>query len=146
MGVARYAVKFSRHAHKKDTASTSTFLEMSMRCVSKCFIGRGFRVYSVLFLGVIVGFALSTMLQTLTLQRTRSSRALKLQQVVDYRALDSKRVEFSNLEGQYDQVIELGEYDYDRLNVGDQDRPAQDAAPPAGDTDQARRRPIGSHV
>jgi hypothetical protein len=107
----------------------TTILEMSMRCVSKCFIGRGFRVYSVLFLGVIVGFALSTMLQTLTLQRTRSSRALKLQQVVDYRALDnSKRVEFSNLEGQYDQAIELGEYDYDRLNGGDQDRAAQDAA------------------
>ena len=101
---------------------------MSMRCVSKCIIGRGFRVYSVLFLGVIVGFALSTMLQTLTLQRTRSSRPLKLQQVVDYRALDnSKRVEFSNLEGQYDQAIDLGEYQY---VVGDQDRAAQDAAPP----------------
>ena len=99
-----------------------------MRCVSKCIIGRGFRVYSVLFLGVIVGFALSTMLQTLTLQRTRSSRPLKLQQVVDYRALDnSKRVEFSNLEGQYDQAIDLGEYQY---VVGDQDRVAQDAAPP----------------
>ena len=104
---------------------------MSMRCVSKCFIGRGFRVYSVLFLGVIVGFALSTMLQTLTLQRTRSSGALKLQQVVDYRALDnSKKVEFSNLEGQYDQAIDLGEYDYERMNAGDQVRAAQDAAPP----------------
>ena len=93
---------------------------MSMRCVSKCFIGRPFRVYSVLFLGVIVGFALSTMLQTLTLQRTRT--ALKLQQVVDYRALDgSKRVEFSNLEGRYDAAIDLGEYDYERMVFGEQD-------------------------
>ena len=100
-----------------------------MRCVSKCFIGRPFRVYSILFLGEIVGFALSTMLQTLTLQRTRSS--LKLQQVLDYRALDSsKGVEFSNLEGQYDQAIDLGEYDYERMALGDQDRTAQDAAPP----------------
>ena len=95
-------------------------LAMSMRCVSKCFIGRPFRVYSVLFLGVIVGFALSTMLQTLTLQRTRT--ALKLQQVVDYRALDgSKRVEFSNLEGRYDAAIDLGEYDYERMVFGEQD-------------------------
>ena len=136
MGVAHQIVNFSRHAHKKGIGEKreNELLEMSMRCVSKCFIGRGFRVYSVLFLGVIVGFALSTMLQTLTLQRTRSSRALKLQQVVDYRALDnSKRVEFSNLEGQYDQAIELGEYEYDRMNVGDQDRAEKDAAPPRED-------------
>ena len=51
---------------------------MSMRrdTVSKCFIGRPFRVYSVLFLGVVVGFALSTMLQTLTLQRTNKSSTI----------------------------------------------------------------------
>ena len=87
------------HRHKIKSRSVEGWyvLAMSMRCVSKCFIGRPFRVYSVLFLGVIVGFALSTMLQTLTLQRTRT--ALKLQQVVDYRSLEnSKRVEFSNLE------------------------------------------------
>ena len=100
---------------------------MSMRCVSKCFIGRPFRVYSVLFLGVIVGFALSTMLQTLTLQRTRT--ALKLQQVVDYRSLEnSKRVEFSNLESQYDAAIDLGDYDYERMVFGERDGAPLDSA------------------
>ena len=104
---------------------------MSMRCASKCFIGRPFRVYSVLFLGVIVGFALSTMLQTLTLQRTRT--ALKLQQVVDYRALDgAKRVQFSNLEGQYDAGIDLGDYDYERMVFGHGE---QDGGAAPGDAD-----------
>ena len=132
MGVARKMLILPvtpTKASKQRHSQVSQLCEMSMRCVSKCFIGRPFRVYLILFLGVIVGFALSTMLQTLTLQRTRSS--LKLQQVLDYRALDSsKRVEISNLEGQYDQAIDLGEYDYERMVLGDQDRAAQDAAPP----------------
>ena len=102
---------------------------MSMRCVSKCFIGQPFRVYSVLFLGVVVGFALSTMLQTLTLQRptsySKSSTSLACQRVwlarlvVDYRSLEnSKRVEFSNLDAQYDAAIDLGEYDHERMVFG----------------------------
>ena len=41
----------------------------------------------------------------------------------------SKRVEFSNLELQYDEAIDLGEYDYERMMVGDQDGAAQGNSP-----------------
>lgn len=95
-------------------------------------MGRPIRMYSVLFVGVIVGFALSTLLQVVkvdSLQRT----AGKVQKIVDYRDLGGSRVEFSNLE---DTNIELGDYDYERLVFNDEklpqdllDTPPQDSQP-----------------
>ena len=79
----------------------------------------------MLFLGVIVGFALSTMIQSLdvaTLQRTVKPQ---LDKVLDYRTLesDSKRVEFSNLDDEYGGKIDLGDnYDYERMMFNNEEQ------------------------
>lgn len=84
--------------------------------------GRPFKVYSLLVLGIILGFTLSMMLQTLDLDSIRRSGRSKLQKVVDYASLDSaKRVEFSNLD-EYEPHIDLGDYDYERLTFNSEDQ------------------------
>ena len=90
-----------------------------MKCASKCFIGRPFRVYSLLLMGIIVGFTLSTMLQTLNYDSLQST-ANSLQKIVDYREISTTRVEFANLEEEeIDPDIVLGDYDYDRMIFGE---------------------------
>lgn len=108
-----------------------------MKCVSKCFIGRPFRVYSLLFLGVVVGFALSTLLQSLNIeavvQRGRAAGALGEQR----RRPDYPH--FANLEEEEaappgEPEIAIGGYDYDSVeynNEGEQQRPADVQAPVA---------------
>lgn len=95
---------------------------MSMRCTSRCTVVRPFRVYSLLMVGIILGFTLSMMLQTLDLGRLHHSNPSKLQTVVHFRTLDSgKRVEFSNLDEDEPQ-INLGEYDYERLTFNGEEQ------------------------
>ena len=87
------------------------------------------------------------MLQTLTLQRGRTS--IKLQRVVDYHSLEnSKRVEFSNLESRYDAAIDLGEYDYERMVFGQQEGAAPDAAgqAAAGQGEREKQLPSAAEV
>ena len=76
-------------------------------------MGRPLRVYSVLLVGIVVGFVLSTLLQVVkidSLQRTAS----RMNKVIDYRG---SRVGFSNFE---DTNIELGDYDYERMIFNDE--------------------------
>lgn len=94
---------------KKKNGSQKT----NMRCASKCSMGRPLRVYSVLLVGIVVGFVLSTLLQVVkidSLTRTTS----RMNKIIDYRG---SRVGFSNFE---DTNIELGDYDYERMIFNDE--------------------------
>ena len=98
-----------------------------MRCVSKCFVGgRSLRVYSLLFLGMIFGFSLSTILQTLDIGTLRTTAGLKVQEPLSHHHRDLSRVAFSNLKSK--QPSEEGEpefggdYGYDRDSETNQKR------------------------
>ncbi len=87
-----------------------------MRCVSKCFLHhRPLRLYTVLLLGVIVGFSLSSILQGLSYDRIQQT-ADGLQKIVDYSQLSRTKVAFSNLDdSEINDDIILGDYDYERM-------------------------------
>ncbi len=93
-------------------------LKMSLRCVSKCMVGRPrFKVYSLVILGIIFGFSISTMLQgQLDLSYLRSVPESKLQKLENFRRMDAnKRVEFANFD-EYEPQIDLGVVDEYELN------------------------------
>ena len=85
-----------------------------MRCVSKCFIGRPLRVYTLLFLGMTAGFALSTVLQGVSLRQIAPGR---LNKIVDYQRLEERKTGFDNLDAEIDPHIDIGAdyYDYERM-------------------------------
>lgn len=98
-----------------------------MRCVSKCFIGnRSLRVYSLLLLGVVFGFSLSTIIHTFDVEVMRStSRLAEQPALVAHRPQDAKqgsKVAFSNLPGRrevreeeaWQAGVEFGDYGYER--------------------------------
>ena len=87
---------------------------MSLRCVSKCIVGRPkFKVYTLVIVGILFGFSLSSVLQSLDLGYLRSARGNKLQKIVDYSHIQpSKKAEFSNLD-EYEPQIDLGEDHYE---------------------------------
>lgn len=91
-----------------------------MRCMSKCVVSRSIRVYTVLLGGITFGFALSTLLQNLSLSEFRKSAGW----TVDYPSavIRGGRVSFSNLPSAAEQQqpdeeqIDIGGYyDYERL-------------------------------
>lgn len=98
-----------------------------MRCVSKCFIHhRPLRVYTVLLLGVIVGFSLSSILQAFSYDRIQEN-GVTLQKVVDYGQLSRTKVAFSNLDDpEIDGEIILGDYDYERVVEQQQEEGVED--------------------
>ena len=81
-----------------------------MRCVSKCFFGRSFKVYSLLFLGIVVGFALSTFIQLVVIARVQLDRPLQVFSQRDTRPL---RVHIQDQVLQEDHGARLGFSDYD---------------------------------
>ncbi len=90
-----------------------------MRCVSKCFVGgRSFRLYSLLFLGVIFGFSLSTIIHTFDVESLRSSAGFNVQSpLTRHHHRDASRVAFSNLnskETPEERGDEPGDYGWDR--------------------------------
>lgn len=95
-----------------------------MRCVSKCFIGgRSLRVYSFLFLGMLVGFFLSTLIQTLNFASMQKTTRLTVHRDIIHMEGDKKTVQFSNLQkdpggggnNNVEDYIQFGDvYDYQR--------------------------------
>lgn len=89
-----------------------------MRCVSKCFVsGRTIRIYSLLFVGMIFGFSLSTVIQTLDMEAFGSSASLKVQIPLSHHHREASRVSFSNLRSRdspEEKEQEVGDYVYDR--------------------------------
>ena len=94
---------------------------MSLRCVSKCFIGgRSFRVYSLLLLGVVFGFTLSTVIQTFGEDLLRpSTHRLQRHEPFNVPLRAGEQVAFSNLrkegsEAEEEQPsFEFGDYGYE---------------------------------
>ena len=111
---------------------------MSLRCVSKCMVGRPrFKVYTMLILGIIFGFSLSTLLHGMDLSALQSLPKNKLLKLVDYKNIDtSKKVEFSNFD-ESDPDMDLGYvHEYERF---DSDQQNLDESPsPEGMFDNAQ--------
>ena len=101
-----------------------------MRCMSKCVLKRSTRVYSVLLGGITFGFALSTLLQSLSYSELSKRAAWS----VDYPSQLSRggRVGFSNLaaaaggeeasELKEEEIDIGGYYDYERLVLLEEER------------------------
>ena len=94
-----------------------------MRCMSKCVVARSMRVYTVLLFGITFGFALSTLLQSISY----SDFGLKsgfLGGPADYPSLQGGKVSFSNLDTRAGELVEQidigGYYDYERLVLRDE--------------------------
>ena len=94
-----------------------------MRCMSKCVVARSMRVYTVLLFGITFGFALSTLLQSISY----SDFGLKsgfLGGPADYPSLQGGKVSFSNLDSRASELVEQidigGYYDYERLVLRDE--------------------------
>lgn len=94
----------------------------SMRCVSKCIIGgRSLKVYFLLFLGTVLGFTLSNIIQAVNTD-VLANAALRLQRQEPYLGkltLETRGVAFSNLRKEsQDEVeedapnFEFGDYQY----------------------------------
>lgn len=92
--------------------------------MSKCVVGRSLRVYTVLLFGITFGFALSTLLQSVSYSDFTLSTG-RLRGSVDYPSqLQAGKVSFSNLEtraSEVDEQIDIGGYyDYERLVLRDE--------------------------
>lgn len=121
-----------------------------MRCVSKCFMGRSFRVYFLLFFGAVVGFSLSTIIQVADLSKIQLSKP-DLEGERDT-PKGSRSMRVSSLEqskgGQVEEVVEvleLSDYDYHREPEGDgKQRPEADhqEAIPGSNRPVHHRKPI----
>lgn len=95
-----------------------------MRCMSKCVVRRSLRVYTVLLFGIAFGFALSTLLQSVSYSDFVLSNA-RSGGPVDYPSrLQTGKVGFSNLDtraSEADEQIDIGGYyDYERLVLRDE--------------------------
>lgn len=95
-------------------------LKPAMRCVSKCFIGgKSFRVYSLLILGMVFGFSLSTIIQTFNADSFRNSALERVQEPLhSHETRQGSKVAFSNLrkdvQEEEEPSQELGDYRYER--------------------------------
>lgn len=91
-----------------------------MHCVSKCFVSnRSFRIYSLLLLGMVFGFSLSTIIQALGLGDTlRTSAQMNLRQPLGHHETRlSNKIAFSNLHARREvgeEELEFGDYGYER--------------------------------
>ena len=100
-----------------------------MHCVSKCFVkGKSLRMYSLLFLGMVVGLSISTVIHSVELTTVHSGVGTihKVEKVIKERgeSRNGGRVKFSNLQNEETadklgenyqaQNIEFGGYEYER--------------------------------
>jgi hypothetical protein len=91
-----------------------------MRCASKCVVGgRSLRHYSLLVVGLIFGFSLSTIIHTIDMEVLRNSAGLQDTTQLSHHHREVNKVAFSNLKSR-DVIMEergqqeMADYSYDR--------------------------------
>ncbi len=99
-----------------------------MRCASKCFVGgRSLRVYSLLFLGTVLGFTLANIIQAFNVDVLMSSPLrLQRQEPLSKLHLETRGVAFSNLRKENQEMEH--EEELSNFQFGDYDGYEDDAA------------------
>ncbi len=96
-----------------------------MRCVSKCFMGRSFKVYLLLLVGIVLGFGVSTIVQVSTeAARQQAGAASRGKKEVPLQHV-TVRQESPQVAAEEDvRSLELSDYDYNHRGLGEDMEPA----------------------
>ena len=83
-----------------------------MRCVSKCFIGRSFKVYFLLLFGAVIGFSISSFIQVVDQQANfQLNKAISLRDSIPVRISQLGRGN-SGPNEDYGHRLDLSDYEY----------------------------------